>query len=240
MLNRYVPPRQNWTNEGRSSPLNPATGTPLAELPPSTIRTGSAAGAHKRQSSGDNYYEDVDPRFALAEQTQPEPKAIMPAALAPGYGSSASLQGQGQPHGEQGLINRNLRVGTGPQHGGPSRLDGSHSYEDLHTLSRSPAESDRSNFTSVSQRGVNPRWQPGPGQGGPGGFGGPGGQRRAPPPRTTDVLLGGNPDFELNLPGGRGRGGRIGPTGGNGRFTPSQGRQGMGSRGPYDQPGSAL
>ncbi|KAF1735678.1 pH-response regulator protein palI/prr-5 [Beauveria bassiana] len=35
-------------------------------------------------------------------------------------------------------------------------------YEDAHVMdgSRSPAGSERSNFTSVSQRGVNPRWNP--------------------------------------------------------------------------------
>jgi hypothetical protein len=38
-------------------------------------------------------------------------------------------------------------------------------YEDVHALhngARSPAESEKSNFTSISQRGINPRWNPPP------------------------------------------------------------------------------
>ncbi|KAJ4140237.1 regulator of ime2 [Fusarium equiseti] len=38
-------------------------------------------------------------------------------------------------------------------------------YEDVHannTGARSPAESEHSTFTSISQRGINPRWNPGP------------------------------------------------------------------------------
>ncbi|KAF4902138.1 pH-response regulator protein palI/prr-5 [Colletotrichum fructicola] len=56
---------------------------------------------------------------------------------------------------------------------------------------RSPgAESDRSNFTSISQRGINPRWNPPApyGQGPP---------RRPPQQRRQDMLLNNNPDFEL-------------------------------------------
>lgn len=38
-------------------------------------------------------------------------------------------------------------------------------YEDVHANNagaRSPAESEHSTFTSISQRGINPRWNPGP------------------------------------------------------------------------------
>ncbi|KAF9871555.1 ph signal transduction protein [Colletotrichum karsti] len=83
-------------------------------------------------------------------------------------------------------------------------------YADTHADAgaRSPgAESDRSNFTSISQRGINPRWNPPPmpyGQGPP----------RRPPPqqRRQDMLLANNPDFELPS-------NRLGPpsrAGGNG------------------------
>ncbi|OAA72238.1 Actin cortical patch SUR7/pH-response regulator PalI [Cordyceps fumosorosea ARSEF 2679] len=64
-------------------------------------------------------------------------------------------------------------------------------YEDAHAMdgSRSPAGSVRSNFTSVSQRGINPRWNPHhhpmPGNG----------ARRAVQQRQ-DMLLD-NPDFQL-------------------------------------------
>ncbi|WYZ39194.1 hypothetical protein EsH8_III_001108 [Colletotrichum jinshuiense] len=74
-------------------------------------------------------------------------------------------------------------------------------YDDAHADAgaRSPgAESDRSNFTSISQRGVNPMWKPAPPMPG---FGQPGPPRRPVPPQRQDMLLNNNPDFEL--PGSR-------------------------------------
>ncbi|PPJ50514.1 hypothetical protein CBER1_07731 [Cercospora berteroae] len=94
---------------------------------------------------------------------------------------------------------------------------------------RSPgAASESSHFTSVSQRGVNPNWRPGMPVQGPPGYGMDGGsevQMR----RKEDVILSGNPDFSLPIPGvGRGRGGSglgmRGRGGGGGR--------GRGVRGP--------
>lgn len=67
-----------------------------------------------------------------------------------------------------------------------------HMYEDVHAMdgSRSPAGSERSNFTSVSQRGVNPRWNPHqhpmPHNS----------TRRALQQQRQDVLLD-NPDFQI-------------------------------------------
>lgn len=159
---------------------------------------GSNPSAHKRQSSGDNYYEDVDPRFV----DQPPQNTLTQGVVAPGYangGSSGSLQPLGG-------------------------MDGNNSYEDIQSGSRSPAESERSNFTSVSQRGVNPRWN-----GGGNGYGPPmPNQNRRPPPQRNDILLNSNPDFQL--PGGRG--GRNG--GGRGRMPGG----GMVPGGAY--PGGAL
>lgn len=68
-------------------------------------------------------------------------------------------------------------------------------YEDVHHMdgSRSPAGSERSNFTSVSQRGVNPRWNP---QHHPM----PGNAPRRVLQQRQDMILD-NPDFQL--PGGR-------------------------------------
>jgi hypothetical protein len=71
---------------------------------------------------------------------------------------------------------------------------------------RSPAPSDLSHvshFTSISERPINPRWQ------------GPPGPAPSRIPQNQDMLLGGNPDFEL--PASRGRGGRYGR---GGRMTP--------------------
>lgn len=83
-------------------------------------------------------------------------------------------------------------------------------YEDQHNApgSRSPAISERSAFTSVSQRGINPRWNPGPGQG----YGQQIPQRR-PVNRAENVnVLSANPDFQL--PSTRGGNPNRGPAGG--------------------------
>ena len=72
------------------------------------------------------------------------------------------------------------------------------SYEDIRDIpqgARSPAESDKSNFTSISQRGINPRWNPPPPS--QQGYGMTAVPRRPLPPSTNDVLLNANPDFEL-------------------------------------------
>ena len=176
---RYVPPRQAWQGEGRSSPLNP--GTTPAELP-------VEGRAHARTNS-DHYYEDVDPRFAEPAQAPPPP------IVAPPYGNNQ--------------VNPANNYSLQPL----GRVDGQRSYEDLQSGSRSPAESDRSNLTSVSRRGVNPRWNAEPS-----GYGQQPMPRRpinqAPPQRD---VLNSNPDFQL--PGGRG--GRGGPRGGRGGMIPS-------------------
>jgi hypothetical protein len=179
----YVPPRTAWAEGGRSSPLNPAS------QPAGPPNNRSLSPHHTRGTSGDNYYEDVDPRFA---DQPPVTNSLMPQALAPAYA----------PNNDQRSDSRNnLRpIRTAPP------LDNSNSYEDLASGARSPAESERSNFTSVSQRGVNPRWNGAPG---PGGYGPPMPNRR-PAPQVNDMLLNSNPDFQLPS----GRGGRGGMRGG--------------------------
>ncbi|SMR64527.1 unnamed protein product [Zymoseptoria tritici ST99CH_3D1] len=79
---------------------------------------------------------------------------------------------------------------------------------------RSPGEgSEASHFTSVSQRGVNPAWRPGPGLaiGGPMGPGSMNGGGMPPGPRPTrrndDVILNANPDFSVPGIGPAARGG---------------------------------
>jgi len=87
----------------------------------------------------------------------------------------------------------------------PAPINPTNSYEDIPQGSRSPAESERSNFTSISQRGVNPRWNPPmPPPPAPGTYGSnPMIPRR--PVNRTDVLLSSNPDFELPSRGGASR-----------------------------------
>jgi hypothetical protein len=66
--------------------------------------------------------------------------------------------------------------------------------QDIPPGARSPAESERSNFTSISQRGVNPRWNAAQGPPHPGAI-----PRR--PVNRSDGIIESNPDF--GLPGGR-------------------------------------
>jgi len=81
----------------------------------------------------------------------------------------------------------------------PPLIQTTNAYEDTPDIpqgARSPAESDKSNFTSISQRGINPRWEAPPP---PPNYGASVTPRR-PANRGTDVLTS-NPDFEL-LPRG--------------------------------------
>ena len=173
----YVPPRQAWGERGRASPLNPASQP--AEL--------AGATGHRRVNSEDNYFEDVDPRFA-----EP-PSALVPGPLQTSLPANNASNSQLHPTG----------------------LDGNSSYEDIQEGARSPAQSERSNFTSVSQRGVNPRWNPHPGQPMPA-------RRPVNAPERNDILLNSNPDFQL--------------LGGRGGFA---GRGGRG-RGPSPAPGASM
>lgn len=164
-------------------------GTATAELP---------SQSHKTRSSTDNYYEDVDPRFA-DQTTEPQPaqqhQPPVPSALVPG-----------------GF----LHPGTG--HPGISRDNSSGSFysgDDPTHRTRSPAAaSDNSNFTSISQRGVNPHWA----SSGPGSAYGSdaGGVRRIK--RDDTQVLASNPDFSVE---------GVGPPRGHGR---SHSRGGSGGR----------
>lgn len=81
----------------------------------------------------------------------------------------------------------------------PPPIQPAESYDEIPQGARSPAESERSNFTSISQRGINPRWNPGPPPPPPPSQGGYGSNviPRRPVNRPADVLLSSNPDFEL-------------------------------------------
>lgn len=78
----------------------------------------------------------------------------------------------------------------------PPPIPITNSYEDIPQGARSPTESERSTFTSISQRGVNPRWNPPPpAMPSSGSYGGNVAPRR--PVNRNDMLLNSNPDFEL-------------------------------------------
>lgn len=143
-----------------------------------------------------DYYEDVDPRFAEPARNGVPPP--MPSSLMPG-----------------GFASSNPNLLSAPNNSNPN-LPRTESYDDLPEGSRSPAASEASHFTSVSQRPVNPNWRPE--MGAPAGQFQPYNGRR--PMRQEDVILeanAANPDFAIpgGMPGrgrgrGRGRGGRGG------------------------------
>ncbi len=78
----------------------------------------------------------------------------------------------------------------------PAPIDSTNSYEDIPQGSNSPVESERSTFTSISQRGINPRWNPPvPPPPPPGSYGSNPVPRR--PVNRSEMVLASNPDFEL-------------------------------------------
>ncbi|EXJ89410.1 hypothetical protein A1O3_02477 [Capronia epimyces CBS 606.96] len=191
----YVPPRAQWNPmppDDFAQPSSPGRYGPV-ELPAGGSQMGGYGGQGRRprvnSGGSDAYYEDVDPRFA----SEPEPMLPMPSN--PNQARVPTLLTPGQSG-----LQRPDSIGPLPQ---------TNSYEDL-PGARSPAESDASNFTSVSQRGVNPNWRPGAG-GEFGSFGPP--IRRRDQQLKRDVLLAGNPDFEIpgiappGRPMNRGQGG---------------------------------
>lgn len=87
----------------------------------------------------------------------------------------------------------------------PAPIHATNSYEDTPPGSSSPVASEHSTFTSISQRGVNPRWiPPVPPPPPPGSYGGNPTPRR--PADRSEVILASNPDFQLP-----GRGGQYRP-----------------------------
>lgn len=181
-----------------------------------------------------SYYEDVDPRFAentdvVSALPQRNPNIQHQQSVPPNSYNNHSLP-------------MNLYNNQNPSpEGSDGRLPHSTSYEELPVGARSPAESDNSHFTSVSQRGVNPNWRPGHG----GEFNNFGPRRPQQQQARHDVILANNPDFELVPPparfGGRGprgafRGGLVGgPSGGR---MPPPSALGMGNDSPYPGPGT--
>jgi len=199
--NQYLPVRAGWNGQKNPSDqtittlnhsnssrgLSPIQDSPV-ELPAQLSQIG-APGPNRVEPSSD-YYEDVDPRFAEPAQASHPPP--MPSSLMPGGFSAAQTS-----------------FLLAPNHS-DSNLPRTSSFDDLPEGSRSPAVSEASHFTSVSQRPVNPNWRPE--MGAPAGQFGPYNGRR--PMRQEDVILEANavnPDFAIPGAGrgrGRGRGGR--------------------------------
>ena len=236
MSRPYVPPRAAWkgnqAGRGPEIPTNnialnnvpSASGPDPVELPvqgtyrkPRSNTGGSSRTiTHNRKPSG-SYYEDVDPRFAAPEplpQHQPNfrnemqtqatsSSAAMPSALMPGITRTPP------PHL---ALEQNGEI-----------IDPTSSYDDLPDGQRSPA-SDHSGMTSISQRGVNPNWQPGNGNGNGNGnaqLGVP--SRRLVQPQQQQQQQqqqGGNAVLDSNLDFGLPQGRARGFSGGRGGLPP--------------------
>ena len=202
----YVPPRAAWaaaaTGNGNppqnfARPLSPMHASP-AELPaqqnvdsvqlpmhalshspppdsdtfPPSPLSPDDAGFHVRMNSSGNYYEDVDPRFIDPIPIPPPPPPTqtvtsLPRSLTPGGGK------------------------TVPAHGAPSQPSNYHPAQ-IHTLNShdampedalSPTLSETSNYTSSTQRGIEPQWRSPPPSGEPISMGTSGVPNRRPVPQ---------------------------------------------------------
>ncbi len=201
----YVPPRAAWkstpTSRGMTPPpktiaLDPVTHDPV-ELPTqNTLKkprsnSNPKGPSHVRTISSDNYYEDVDPRFAL-----PTSPVIQDTRHATQQTMNTASSGTVPPALMPGLTSISAHHPT-IEHNGEI-IDPTSSYEDLPDGQRSPT-SDNSNMTSISQRGVNPNWN------GVDPLGRLGVPSKRPVQQQRNMLLDSNPEF--GLPGGRARAG---------------------------------
>ncbi|RPB19418.1 hypothetical protein L211DRAFT_634397 [Terfezia boudieri ATCC MYA-4762] len=205
-----------------SPPPNPRHSTPPGPVSPSSEEQNAVelpadvaptSLIKPSKPSTGNYYEDVDPRFAERSQDVDLGNSVttdegMPAMLIPGYNPQI---GSSRPPQSKSPVQFNKQNYGRPQnnpnseHGYPYApqnsdqqyvpyVHGRPPFPEYDAPPQSPAYSEQTNFTSISQRPVNPRWQQPPGQQ-PLGRG---------PPRNMP-LLSGNPDFELpTLSQGRG------------------------------------
>ncbi|KAK9371965.1 SUR7/PalI family-domain-containing protein [Lipomyces chichibuensis] len=193
----YVPPRQAW----RDDDISGEGRVEEQERPP------------RRRGNNTDYYDDVDPQYAdevvspiNAAYPQAELPISQPSARLP-YSefrpSPPNVTGQGY------YQRRGPRTGM-PSSQGPVQNDSytsRPSYPPEYRQQsyapappRSPDGSVSSNFTSASQRGANPRYyQQSPHA--------PSAQQRRPD--RTDMVLRGNPDFELAGVGAGRRGPRL-------------------------------
>lgn len=180
----YVPPRAQWQQADKQNSRD----ADLVELSGSAASHQialSQSGPSKSKRASDSYYEDVAPQFDTAHDEQHVSLSLpsSPALLSPSNAAAHYEPLTGalrNPHPLPVIDN----LEDGPM---------------------SPAISTTSGFTSISQRGINPRWQEEQNR-----LGAP----RQPASRVPSFGLAGNPDFELPAARGRGGRGRGGMTGG--------------------------
>lgn len=221
-----------------SQPTSPTSPTDPNHVHPA-LRTRS-------HTASETYYEDVDPRFASDDPTS----TIGP--LPPADASTSAPRQISEPRipsyiaRQRHLLNPGTGSTTSSFYADPNApmdpADMENGDDDnAASRARSPAASETSNFTSVSQRGINPNWRPvgapPPGAAynngsqftsrGGGGAGGAGGRWKGEAMSNLSILEA-NPDFMLPGVGGRGRGagGRSAAMGGGSMIG---GGPGMGS-----------
>jgi hypothetical protein len=228
----YASARSNWDQQ-QSRPdqtlntMHSNNSRGLSPIMDSPVEGPSRGFAAERSS---DYYEDVDPKFAEPVHNN---QSAMPNSLMPG-------NNRNNP-------DLNLRVPP-PLNMSDPNLPRTSSYDDLPEGCRSPASSDVSHFTSISQRPVNPAWRPEVGSAA-GQFAPYGGGRGRAPMRPEDVILEANmanPDFAIPGMGmgmgrgrGRGRGGRGGRGGAMAPPNATMMGQSMGLGAPGRYPGAS-
>lgn len=244
------------TRTGRSRGLSPIAASPSSYKDPvdlpgglrsasgsrqGTQRNGPPQPGHNRlNSGGDHYIEDVDPRFADAEPPAnidgDRGAAMLPSALIAGFGANRAASPRTEsssPSQIAPLASEQFRSRPLLNDDGPEMLPYSEFPEDYEGPRSPGAASDTSHFTSISQRGINPMWRPGPGEM-PMGRGGPAygyqPQRGPPRPRQEDVVLEANPDFSIPGVTAPGRGRNIGARG-RGGFAGGPGKAPMAATG---------
>ena len=186
--------------------VNPFPGDAIApvELPGHAVErpaatsgsTSRSASQTRPRKSSEAYYEDVDPRFIQDEPPLPPPtNSLTPAPLAPNAHLQPPARIARENSQSSSIYTNNPSPGSSREVGDPMSSSGplsANTSEDLIARQKSPAASDMSNFTSISQRGVNPNWS-GPPPSGP------------LPPRGPTVMGSGNSSsIYTNAPGPQG------------------------------------
>ncbi|KAI8632607.1 pali-domain-containing protein [Xylariaceae sp. FL1651] len=166
-------------------------------------RTSSALRQDTHMSEGSKYSQE-EPYVSARQAWNQEPRRASPSVPSPLHmpyrPQELSSETRSPPPPPAASNGGNYYEDIDPRFAEPSPRaqqavhEGPISYDDPHLApgARSPTISERSGFTSVSQRGVNPRWNPPPGQGY---------SQQIPPRRPVnrnDVnILNSNPDFQL-------------------------------------------
>ncbi|KAK9387875.1 SUR7/PalI family-domain-containing protein [Lipomyces mesembrius] len=196
----YIPPRQAWRDDGISG----------------EGRVEEQERPQRRRGNNTDYYDDVDPQYAdeiVSTTNAAYPQAVLPISQSSARSPYSEFRPSPNVAGQGYYQRRGPRTGM-PSSQGPVQNDSSASrpsyppeYRQQQSYAPAPPHSPdgsvSSNFTSVSQRGTNPRYYQQPPHV-PSAF--PSQQRG---PDRTDMVLRGNPDFELAGVGAGRRGPRL-------------------------------